>query len=93
MTGLLLDDHPAKAAVNDLQVECAAIEVLLVHLVSRLAGEHASPREWLRGFADDLHASVDRAAAPTEPQAQRMAEALRDRLDKLMHGAGMRLAK
>ncbi len=91
MTVSLLDDHPAKAAVNDLQVECAAIKVLLVHLVSRLACEHASPREWLRGFADDLHASVDCVAAPTEPQAQRMAEALRDRLDKLMHGADMRL--
>ena len=93
MTVPLLDDHPAKAAVNNLQVEGAAIEVLLVHLVSRLAGEHASPREWLRGFADDLHASVDRVATPTEPQAQRMAEALRDRLDKLMHGASVRLSR
>ena len=93
MTVPLLDEHPAKAAVNDLQVECAAIQVLLVHLVSRLADEHASPREWLRGFADDLHASADRAAAPTGPAARRMAEALRDRLDKLMHGAGMRLSR
>lgn len=93
MTIPLLDEHPAKAAVNDLQVECAAIEILLVHLVSRLAGEHASPREWLRGFADDLHASVDRAGTPTGPQAQRMAEALRDRLDRLMHGVGMRLSR
>lgn len=91
MAAFLLDEHPAKAAINDLQVECAAIDVLLVHLASRLANDQPSPREWLRDFADDVHASVDQAATPTEPQAQRMAEALRDRLDKLLHGVGVRL--
>ena len=92
MTLSQFDQHAAKKAVNDLQVECAAIDLLLVHLVSRLANEHAKPRDWLCGFADEIHESIDRVANPTEPQAQWMVESLRDRLDKLIYGANVRLS-
>ena len=83
----------AKRAVNALQVQSSVIEILLVHIMARLANEDERPTDWLRGFADEVHASVDRAPTPSDPQAQQMAEALRDRLDALMHGVHVRVVK
>jgi riboflavin biosynthesis pyrimidine reductase len=44
-------------------------------------------------FADEIDASIDRVAPPTNEQARWMVEMLRERLDKLMYGIRTRLAE
>ena len=88
---MTMSDHAAVHAINDLQVSTALLQILVVHLTAMVANTTVEPHEWLRGFADYVHASIDRAAPPTDAQSQRMAEALRDQLDRLMLGVRSRL--
>jgi hypothetical protein len=84
---------PGKMAVRDLQIENALLQIVVVHLTARFANEVFDSDNWLRIFADEIHASIDRAEGPTNEQARWMVEVLRERLDKLMYGIRTRLAE
>jgi hypothetical protein len=83
----------AKMAVKDLQIENALLQLVVVHLTAQFANEAVDPGNWLRMFADEIDASIDRVAPPTNEQARWMVEVLRERLDKLMYGIRTRLAE
>jgi hypothetical protein len=87
----MMDEQKIKTVVEGLQVQCAVAELVVLHLVTRLAHEDARPAEWLRGLADEVHASIDRCAHPHDPAVQVMVEAFRARLDSFMMGATRRL--
>ena len=58
--------EPGKMAVRDLQIENALLQIVVVHLTARFANEMVDPGNWLRMFADEIHASIDRVAGPDE---------------------------
>jgi hypothetical protein len=89
----MMDEQTIKTVVEGLQVQCAVAELVVLHLVTRLADADARPAEWLRGLADEVHASIDRCGQPHDPAVQVMVEAFRARLDSLMIGAGRRLGR
>jgi hypothetical protein len=56
-------------ALDDLQVSTSLLQIVVVHLLAEFANGTVEPVDWVRGFAECVHASIDRADQPTDARS------------------------
>jgi hypothetical protein len=76
--------------IGHLTLELNVMRLVAIHLVARTLGKEKNPSEAFRKFADEVHASVDRARPPPAAIAARI-EQSRDEIDRVLRAIEQRL--
>jgi hypothetical protein len=88
----MADQQPVWIEIERLSLDESVLSLVVTHLLAREAKKSGDPENWLRDFADDVHASIDQAPTPP-PQIRGHVEAARHRLDQIMTYVRLRLSK
>jgi hypothetical protein len=88
----MTDQQPVWIEIERLSLDESVLSLVVTHLLAREAKKSGEPENWLRDFADEVHASIDQAPTP-HPKIRGHMEAARHRLDQIMSSARLRLSK
>lgn len=78
------------AAVAKNTIDVSVMKLAVAHLIALQAKQSSDPETWLRQFANDLHAVMDKAPQPPAG-LEAMLEMTRSSLDGLMSSARNKL--